>query len=102
MSAVYAIVSPRRRQGAAQPLGHPVPGGVRPLQPRLGKGFRADENGALTVGIGCANSSRGADHHPNVDTLNWKFDQFDSFLPADNYEVFGFSVRNRTRDWASR
>jgi len=33
---------------------------------------------------------------PNVGTLNWKFDQFSKFLPADNYEVFGFTVRNRT------
>jgi pimeloyl-ACP methyl ester carboxylesterase len=33
---------------------------------------------------------------PNVETLNWKLDQFRSFLPADDYEVFGFTVRNRT------
>ena len=33
---------------------------------------------------------------PNVETFNWKIGQFSSFLPADNYEVFGFTVRNRT------
>ncbi len=28
--------------------------------------------------------------------MYWKIDQFGSFLPADDYEVFGFTVRNRT------
>ncbi len=63
----------------------------------LGKGFLADENGALTVGDRLRKLPGGdLTIIPNVETLNWKIDQFDSFLPADNYEVFGFSVRNRT------
>lgn len=63
----------------------------------LGKGFPVDEGGSLRVGDRVRKLPVGElTIIPNVETLNWKIDQFGSFLPADNYEVFGFTVRNRT------
>lgn len=63
----------------------------------LAKGFHPDENGALTIGDRVRKLPMGElTILKNVDTLNWKYDDFTSFLPADNYEVFGFTVRNRT------
>jgi pimeloyl-ACP methyl ester carboxylesterase len=63
----------------------------------LGKGFPIDEGGSLRVGDWVRKLPVGElTIIPNVETLNWKLDQFRSFLPADDYEVFGFTVRNRT------
>ncbi len=63
----------------------------------LGKGFPVDEGGSLRVGDRVRKLPVGElTIIPNLETLNWRLDQFGSFLPADNYEVFGFTVRNRT------
>jgi pimeloyl-ACP methyl ester carboxylesterase len=63
----------------------------------LGKGFPVDEGGSLRVGDRVRKLPVGElTIIPNLETLNWKLDQFRSFLPADDYEVFGFTVRNRT------
>ena len=63
----------------------------------LGKGFVADKDGALRVGNWVRKLPAGwLTIIPNLETFNWRIDQFSSFLPADNYEVFGFTVRNRT------
>ena len=63
----------------------------------LGKGFPVDEGGSLRIGDRVRRLPVGdLTITPNVETLNWKVDQFVSFLPADDYEVFGFTVRNRT------
>jgi len=63
----------------------------------LGRGFPAGEDGSLTIGDRVRKLPVGElTIIPNVETLNWKIDQFRSFLPADNYKVFGFTVRNRT------
>jgi pimeloyl-ACP methyl ester carboxylesterase len=63
----------------------------------LGKGFVAGKDGSLTVGNWVRKLPIGwLTIIPNVETFNWKLDQFSGFLPADNYEVFGFMVRNRT------
>jgi pimeloyl-ACP methyl ester carboxylesterase len=63
----------------------------------LAKGFPAGEDGSLTIGDRVRKFPVGElTIIPNVETLNWKVDQFSRFLPADNYEVFGFTVRNRT------
>ena len=63
----------------------------------LARGFPAGEDGSLTIGDRVRKLPMGElTIIPNVDTLNWKKDQFSKFLPADNYEVFGFTVRNRT------
>lgn len=63
----------------------------------LPRGFPADEDGGLSLGsrermlpVG------GITITPVTDTMNWKIDEFKAFYPADNYEVVGFSVRNRT------
>jgi pimeloyl-ACP methyl ester carboxylesterase len=62
----------------------------------LGRGFPAGEEGSLSVGDRVRKLPVGELRiTPNVDTLNWKMDQFSRFLPADNYEVYGLSVRNR-------
>jgi pimeloyl-ACP methyl ester carboxylesterase len=62
----------------------------------LGRGFPAGEEGSLTVGDRVRKLPVGKlAITPNVATLNWKIDQFSRFLPADNYEVHGFTVRNR-------
>ena len=63
----------------------------------LGRGFPADEDGALTIGDPVRKLPMGElTIIKNVETLNWKADDFRSFLPANNYEVSGFTVRNRT------
>ena len=63
----------------------------------LGKGFRAAEDGSVTVGNWVRQLPPGQlTIVPNMETFNWKIGQFKSFLPADNYKVFGFTVRNRT------
>ena len=63
----------------------------------LGRGFPADENGALTIGDPVRQLPMGElTIIKNVETLNWNIDDFTSFLPANNYEVSGFTVRNRT------
>jgi pimeloyl-ACP methyl ester carboxylesterase len=63
----------------------------------LGRGFPADENGALTIGERVRKLPIGElTIIKNVETLNWNIDDFTSFLPANNYEVSGFTVRNRT------
>jgi pimeloyl-ACP methyl ester carboxylesterase len=63
----------------------------------LGKGFPVDKGGSLRVGDRVRKLPVGElTIIPNVESLYWKIDQFGSFLPADNYEVFGFTVRNRT------
>ncbi len=62
----------------------------------LGKGFPVDEGGSLRVGDRVRKLPVGElTIIPNVESLYWKIDQFGSFLPADDYEVFGFTVRNR-------
>ncbi len=63
----------------------------------LGRGFPADEDGALSIGSRVRHLPMGElTIVPNLDSFNWKFDDFESFLPANNYEVYGFMVRNRT------
>ena len=63
----------------------------------LGKGLPADEDGALTIGDRLRHLPMGElTIIPNLKTFNWKMDQFKTFLPANNYEVLGFSVRNKT------
>ena len=63
----------------------------------LGKGFPVDQGGSLRVGDRVRKLPVGElTIIPNVESLYWKIDQFGSFLPADDYEVFGFTVRNRT------
>ena len=63
----------------------------------LGRGFPADEDGALSIGDPVRKLPMGElTINKNVETLNWKADDFRSFLPANNYEVSGFTVRNRT------
>lgn len=64
----------------------------------LAKGFPVDEGGSLRIGERVRKLPVGElTIAPNVmGTLNWSVNQFGSFLPADDYEVFGFTVRNRT------
>ena len=63
----------------------------------LGRGFPTGEDGSLTIGERVRKLPAGElTIIPNTKTLNWKTDQFGKFLPANNYEVFGFTVRNRT------
>lgn len=63
----------------------------------LGKGFPVDKGGSLRVGDRMRKLPVGElTIIPNVESLYWRIEQFGSFLPADDYEVFGFSVRNRT------
>jgi pimeloyl-ACP methyl ester carboxylesterase len=62
----------------------------------LGRGFPAGEDGSLTVGARVRKLPVGElTIAPTTNTLNWNIDQFSRFLPADNYKVHGFTVRNR-------
>ena len=63
----------------------------------LGKGFATDEKGGLEFREGVRRLPIASlTITIKKESLEWPLTEFKAFLPADNYRVNGFSVRNRT------
>jgi pimeloyl-ACP methyl ester carboxylesterase len=63
----------------------------------LGKGFATGADGRLEFQPGVRQLPIGQlEMSLKPDALPWRLEDFDNFLPADDYTVHGLSVRNRT------